>query len=158
MKINYEYTKEDYKKFLLKSRIKNNIILFIIGIAIYLYFCYDKISLLYLPLYIMGLIILIFILNKLYIVSTFKLNELMNYNLYGKYVLELTPNKFSITVNKNKTDYKYNRIKKIVEKKDNFVIKFNKSRDSLIFERRNFKAEDYIKIRETFNKNIKSHH
>ena len=52
MKINYEYTKEEYKKYLLKSRLVNNIVLFIVGIIIYLYFSYNKISLIYLPLYI----------------------------------------------------------------------------------------------------------
>ena len=155
MKINYEYTKEDYKKFLLKSRIKSNIFLFIIGTLIYLYFSYNKISLVYLPLYIIGLIVLIFLLNKLYIISVFKVNELMNYNLYGKYILELTPNKFSLTVNKSKTDYKYNKIKKIVEKKNNFILKFNKNKDSLIFEKKNFSDENYIKIIEMFKSKLK---
>ena len=155
MKINYEYTKEDYKKFLLKSRIKSNIFLFIIGTLIYLYFSYNKISLVYLPLYIIGLIVLIILLNKLYIISVFKVNELMNYNLYGKYTLELTPNKFSITVNKSKTDYKYNKIKKIVEKKNSFILKFNKNKDSLIFEKKNFSDENYIKIIEMFKSKLK---
>ena len=35
MKVNFEYTKKEYKKYLLKSRIMNNIILFIIGTIIY---------------------------------------------------------------------------------------------------------------------------
>ena len=150
MKIKYEYTKEDYKKFLLKNRIKSNIILFILGLGIYLYFTYNKISLWFLPLYIIGLLLLIFLLNKLYIASTFKVNELMNYNLYGKYILELTPNKFSLTVNKSKTDYKYNKIKKLVEKKNGFILNFNKKRDSLIFEKKNFTDEEYIKVIEMF--------
>lgn len=155
MKINYEYTRDEYKKYLLKSRIKNNIILFIIGIVIYLYFSYNKISLVYLPLYIVGLILLIFLLNKLYVIMTIKVNDMMNYNLYGKYTLELTPNKFSITVNKSKTDYKYNKIKKIVEKKNSFILKFNKNRDSLIFEKKNFSDEEYIKVIEMFKSKIK---
>ena len=62
MKINYEYTKDDYKKFLIKNRIVNNIVLFIIGIIIYLYFSYNKISLIYLPIYIIGLVFVIFII------------------------------------------------------------------------------------------------
>ena len=32
-----------------------------------------------------------------------KLNDMLNYNLYGKFTLELTPNKFSLTINKIKT-------------------------------------------------------
>ena len=155
MKVNYEYTQDEYKKYLLKSRIKNNIVLFIIGIVIYLYFSYNKISLIYLPLYIVGLVLLIFLLNKLYVIMTLKVNDMMNYNLYGKYILELTPNKFSITVNKIKTDYKYNKIKKVIEKKNSFILKFNKNRDSLIFEKKNFSDEEYVKVIEMFKSKIK---
>lgn len=155
MKVNYEYTKEEYKKYLLKNRIVNNIVLFIIGVVVYLYFSYDKISLAYLPIYVIGLILVIIILNILYVWATFKVNDMMNYNLYGKYTLELTPNKFSITVNKSKTDYKYNQVKKVIEKKNNFILKFNKSRDSLIFEKKNFNEKDYIKIIEMFKEKTK---
>ena len=155
MKVNYEYTKEDYKKYILKSRIKNNIVLFIIGLVIYLYFSYNKISLIYLPLFIIGLILVIILLNALYILSTFKVNDMLNYNLFGKYTLELTPNKFSLTINKIKTDYKYNKIKKIIEKNSYFILKFNKNRDSLIFEKKNFSEKDYIKVIEMFKEKIK---
>lgn len=157
MKVSYEYTKDEYKKFLLKSRLINNIILFIVGLAIYLYFSYNRISLVYLPLYILVLILIIFGLNMLYVWATFKVNDMLNYNLYGKYILELTPNKFSITINKSKTDYKYNQIRKLVEKKNSFILKLNKSRDSLIFEKNNFSENDYIKTIEMFKDKIKSH-
>ena len=154
MKINYEYTKDDYKKFLLKGRIINNIILFIIGICIYLYFSWNKLSLMYLPLYIFGLVLIIVVLNILYVWATFKVNDILNYNLYGKFTLELTPNKFSLTVNKIKTDYKYKQIRKLKETKNSFTLKFNKSRDSLIFEKRNFSEKDYIKVIKMFNDKI----
>ena len=154
MKINYEYTKEDYKKFLIKNRIVNNIILFIIGIIVYLYFSYNKISLTYLPIYILGLIFVIFILNLLYVWATFKLNDMLNYNLYGKFTLELTPNKFSLTINKSKTDYKYKQVKKLIEKKNSFVLKFQKNRDSLIFEKKNFNEKEYLKVIEMFKEKI----
>jgi len=152
MKINYKKIKEDYKKYLLKNRIKNNVVLFIIGLVIYLYFLYNKISLV---LYIIGLILVIILLNALYVWATFKVNDMMHYNLYGKYILELTPNKFSLTINKNKTDYKYNKIKKIIEKNNYFILKFNKSRDSLIFEKKNFSDKEYIKVIEMFKEKIK---
>jgi hypothetical protein len=80
---------------------------------------------------------------------------MLNYNLYGKYTLELTPNKFSLTINKSKTDYKYNKIKEIVEKKNSFILKFNKNRDSLIFEKKNFSDEEYIKVIKMFKSKIK---
>ena len=155
MKINYEYTKEEYKKYILKNRIVNNIVLFVIGLIIYLYFSYDKISLIYLPLYMLGIILIIVLLNILYIWGTFKLNDMLNYNLYGKFTLELTPNKFSLTINKIKTDYKYKQIKKLIEKKNSFILKFQKSKDSLIFEKKNFSENDYIKVIEMFKEKIK---
>lgn len=155
MKVNYEYTKEEYKKYLLKNRLVNNIVLFIVGIIIYLYFSYNKISLIYLPLYIIGLIIIIILLNLLYVWASLKASDILNYNLYGKFTLELTPNKFSLTINKIKNDYKYKQIKKIIEKKNYFILKFQKNKDSLIFEKKNFTDEQYLKVMELFKEKIK---
>lgn len=154
MKIQFEYTKEEYKKYLLRSRILNNIILFIIGLGIYLYISLNKISLIYLPLFIIALIIVIILLNKLYVFAQMKVNEMLNYNSYGKYTLELTPNKFSVTVNKSKIDYKYNKVNKIVEKKNEFKIKFKNSREYLTFEKKFFDQEDYDKVIKMFKEKI----
>ena len=150
MKVNFEYTKSDYKKYLIRSRTINNIILFIVGLGIYLYFSLNKISLIFLPLFIIGLIILIYLLNLLYVFMYLKVNDMLNYNTYGKYTLELTPNKFSLTINKSKTDYKYNSISKIVVKNKYFKIKFKKSREYLTFEKNVFKEEEYNKVLEMF--------
>ena len=150
MKVSFEYTYEEYKKYLLKSRIVNNIILFIVGLVIYLYFSYNKISLVYLPLFILGLIIVIILLNLLYVFAQIKVNEMLNYNTYGKYTLELTPNKFSITINKNKTDYKYNKIKKIIERKKYFKVKLKGIREYLTFEKKFFSEEEYTKAIKMF--------
>ncbi len=155
MKVNFEYTKDEYKKYLIRSRRINNIILFIVGMIIYLVLSYKTISLIYLPLFVIGLIILIYILNKLYVIAYLKVNEMMNYGTYGKYTLELTPNKFSLTLNKSKTDYKYNNIKKIVIKKNYFKIKFKKSSEYLTFEKRLFKETEYSKIIKMFEEKIK---
>ena len=129
MKVSFEYTEKEYKKYLLKSRLINNIVLFVIGIIVYLFFTLNKVSLIYLPLFIIGLVILIALLNVLYVLATIKVNTMLNYNSYGKYTIELTPNKFSVTLNKSKTDYKYNKISKIVEYKNRFKIKFKGSRE-----------------------------
>ena len=154
MKVSFEYTKEEYKKYLLRSRLVNNIVLFIIGVGLYLWLSLNKISLIYLPLVIIGLIVLIFLLNKLYVYLYLKANELMNYNTYGKYIVELTPNKFSITLNKKKTDYKYNKISKIVERKKYFKVKFKNSREYLTFEKKLFNEKDYNKMITMFKEKI----
>ena len=154
MKVNFEYTKDEYKKYLLRSRLINNIILFIVGLGIYLYFSLNKISLIYLSLFIIGLVIAIILLNLLYVFAQLKVNEMLNYNTYGKYTLELTPNKFSVTVNKSKIDYKYNKIKKIEKRKNNFKIKFKNSREYLTFEKKFFTEEEYKKILKMFEEKI----
>ena len=154
MKVNFEYTKEEYKKYLLKGRLVSNIVLFVIGIGIYLYFTLNKISLLYLPLFIIGLLVGIFLLNKLYVFAQLKVNEILNYSTFGKYTLELTPNKFSVRVNSSKTDYKYKDVKKIVEKKDCFEVKFKKGRDYLTFEKKFFTEEEYTKAINMFKEKI----
>lgn len=154
MKVNFEYTKEEYKKYLLKGRLVSNIVLFVIGIAIYLYFTLNKISLLYLPLFIIALLVGIFLLNKLYVFAQLKVNEMLNYSTFGKYTLELTPNKFSVRVNSGKTDYKYKDVKKIVEKKDCFEVKFKKGRDYLTFEKKFFTEEEYTKVINMFKEKI----
>ena len=154
MKVNFEYTKEEYKKYLLKGRLVSNIVLFVIGLGIYLYFTLNKISLLYLPLFIIGLLVVIFLLNKLYVFAQLKVNEMLNYSTFGKYTLELTPNKFSVTVNKNKTDYKYNQVKKIKEKRNCFEVKLKKGRDYLTFEKKFFTEEEYTKAIKMFKEKI----
>lgn len=150
MKVKFEYTYDEYKKFLIRSRLINNIVLFIVGTIIYLYFSYNKISLLYLPLFMIGLFIAIVLLNKLYVFAQIRVNESLNYNVYGKYILELTPNKYSITINNKKTDYKYSQIKSVIEKKDYFKVKFKNSREYLTFEKKFFTDDEYKKIIEMF--------
>ena len=150
MKVNYEYTFDDYKKYLYRSRLINNIVLFIIGVGIYLFLTFNKVSLMFLPLFIIGLIILILLLNLVYVHLSLKVNQMMNYNTYGKYILELTPNKFSVTLNRSKTDYKYNSISKIVVRDKYFKIKFKKSREYLTFEKRLFNEKEYNKVVEIF--------
>lgn len=152
MKVNFEYSKKEYKKFLIKSRLINNMVLFILGIVFYLYLSYNRISLIYLPLFIVGLILVIYILNIIYAILYIKANDMLNNPTYGKYVLELTQNKFSITVNKRKIDYKYKDIKKIKINNNELVLKMNKRRESLSFEKTKFKEEEFNKVVGLFKK------
>ncbi len=154
MKVSYMYTKNDFKKYLIKARTINNLVLLAIGIIIYLIFSINKISLLFLPIYILILVLVISLLNILYIFAYFKLNSMLNYDTYGKYILELTPNKFSLTINGHKTDYKYNSIKKVREKKREFVIVFKQGREKLTFEKKLFKADEYSKMLNTFKNKV----
>ena len=155
MKLNYEYTLKDYKRFLIKSRFINNIVLFVIGLSIYLYLTFNKTPLWYIPIFIVVLLVAIMLLNIIYVALTIRVNNMLNYNTYGKYCLELTPNKFSLTVNRSKVDYKYNNIRKFKVHKNSFQIKFYKSRDNLIFEKRLFDETEYNKAIEYFKDRIK---
>ncbi len=155
MKLYYEYTKKDYKKFLIKSRRINNIVLFILGMGIYLYLTFNKTPMYFIPVFVIVLILVIMLLNIIYVCLYMKVNNMLNYNTYGKYILELTPNKFSLTINKSKIDYKYNSIKKFKVRKNNFQIRFNKLRDNLIFEKDKFNIDEYNKAIEYFKDRIK---
>lgn len=150
MKVSYEYSKKDLKKFLISSRKINNIVLFIVGIGIYLFLTINKVKLAFLPLVIILLILVIYLLNRLYAMLYIKVNEMLNTNVCGKYVLELNPNKFSLSINSAKVDYKYSNIKKVKVGKNSFTIYFQKSRDNLIFEKRLFKDSDYEKLIKMF--------
>ena len=152
MKVNFVYDKKDYKKFLIKSRLINNIVLFILGTIFYLFLSYNKISLLILPLFMIGLVIVIFILNIIFATLYIKANDMLNNPTYGKYTLELTQNKFSITVNKRKIDYKYKDIKKIKVTNKDLNLKMNKRRGTLTFEKTKFKESDFDKLVELFQK------
>ena len=152
MKVSFVYDKKEYKKFLIRSRLINNIVLFVIGTVFYLFLSYNKVPILILPLFMIGLVIVIFILNLIFAFLYIKANDMLNNPTYGKYTLELTQNKFSITLNKRKIDYKYKDIKKIKVTKKDLNLKMKKRRETLTFEKNKFKEKDFEKIIELFEK------
>ena len=152
MKVNFVYDKKEYKKFLIKSRLINNIVLFVLGTGLYLYLGHGKNYLMYLPIFMLGLVLVIIFLNFIYASLYIKANDMLNNPTYGKFTLELTQNKFSLTVNKRKIDYKYKDIKKIKVNKSELNLKMNKRRESLVFEKIKFKESDFEKIVELFQK------
>lgn len=152
MKVNFGYDKKEYKWFLIKSRWINNIVLFIIGTGFYIYLGYSKIPWMILPFFMITLAIVIFLLNIIYAALYIKANHMLNNPTYGKYTLELAQNKFSITVNKRKLDYKYQDIKKIKVTKKELNLRMKKRRENLTFERKKFKESDFNKMVELFKK------
>lgn len=154
MKVEYGYTKSDIRKYLFKNRIINNLILLVIGIIIYLSTTYGKISLKFLPLFIFVLTVVLIILNIIYIEIYLIAMKNINYEIYGKYTLELKGGTFIVKVNNSSTTYKYNNIKSLKEHKKYFIIKLKGTKEYLTFEKKLFKKEDYDKLLETFKKKI----
>ena len=154
MKVSFEYDKQEYKKYLIRSRKVNNIFLFIILTGIYCFFFLNKFDLIFFPVALICILIIIVLINLLYVAAYLKVNEMLNYNTYGKYILELTINKFSLTINNSKIDYKYNKIKKLVEHKNSFVIKLKGTRETLTFEKFKLKESDYNKVIKMFKERI----
>ena len=152
MKVNFVYDKKEYKWFLIKSRLTNNIVLFIIGTGFYIYLGYNKIPWVILPLFMLSLVVVIFLLNIIYATLYVKANDMLNNPTYGKYTLELAQNKFSVTANKRKIDYKYKDIKKISVNKKELNLKMKKRRENLTFERKKIKESDFEKVVELFKK------
>mgnify|MGYP004607656773 FL=1 len=154
MKVGYEYSKKDIKKYLLKNRWLNNLILLIIGTIIYIGLSINDVPLYFLPIFILGLMLVLFILNIIYVNIYLMVMDRINYNMYGKYSLELKGNSFTITVNNSPTTYKYNNIKYIKEHNNYFIVKMNYNREYFTFEKKYFSASDYKKILKTFKSKI----
>ena len=151
MKFNYEYTKKDLINYLIKSKLISNLILFVFLITIYIIF-FKTFYLFWTIVVILGSIILI---NLVYIFLYILINKKIGRDVYGKYTLELAQNKFSIKIGKTKKDYKYTDIRKIIERKNFFVIKLRRSINFLIFERRLFNKKDYGKLVKEFKEKAK---
>lgn len=154
MKVNYQYSKKDIKKYLFKNRLINNLILLILGVIIYICLTYKNISLIYLPLFILGLALILFIINIIYIEVYLKVMNNINYEMYGKYELELKGGQFILKVNNTSTSYKYNNIKKLKIKKNYFIVKLKNSREYLTFEKKLFSEENYNKVLDIFKSKI----
>lgn len=133
MNIEFEWGKEDLKKELYKKRKKFNIIFFIIGIVLYLYFIYypltssafDKKYLLAYGLgYVAALLLLILIFTKIYVYISIRKNDKNTGKAYGLYKINIDNN--SINVSLNDLNYNYDLKDILLKKKKNYFIIYTK--------------------------------
>ena len=148
--IKYEFTEQDYKQYLKNKRLNTNIIFLIIGTIIYFYITYYLIlsspleSFGFFALYLVVLIIVMLLFNGLYYYINTKNNK--KNHIFGKYELNFKSNKIEVRREDNVLNYENINIKKVVVKKNFFIIKYS-NRISLLLMKKYFESEEeYEKI------------
>ena len=157
MKLEYNWTKEDLKKELLRKRKTSNIVFLIIGILLYIYVMYsgivsnlfdNKIILLYGLIYTCILLLILFITTKIYVLYSIKKNDKKTNKAYGKYKIVLDKNSITVSINNDKISYKYKDIYKFKQKKHSFFIRTKEDKIGLRFNDKILNKEDYDKLLE----------
>lgn len=144
--IKYQFTKKDFKKYLIQKRKKTNIIFLIFGSLLYFYITFYLIlenpieNLLFYGLYLIVMIILIFIFNQLYCFINIRKN-----NICGNYQVDIKEDKIIVNINEKKYEYLNKNIKKIIKKKNYIQIKYT-NKISLLFIKNILDSNDYQNI------------
>ena len=126
MNIRYVYTKKEYKKYLLSSRLLNSIFITVLLILLFYIFLKDKLVFKF-YVYIIIIPFLILVCNLIYVSLYVKLKK----NLYGIHTLEFYDTYFTLKINDNISKYDYKNIKKIKEKKKYLLILFKRNKEYL---------------------------
>lgn len=141
MNIRYVYTKKEYKKYLYKSKLLNNIILLLsILLILYLFFKNKLVFKFY--IYIIGITLIMIIFNLIYV----SLYTRFKKGIYGVHELDLKDDYFTLKVNNNLSEYSYKNIKKLKEKDKYLLIIFKRSKEYLIIEKNKISIKDYNKL------------
>ena len=163
MSFEYEWNKEDLKKELINKRKRANVIFFILGILMYIYFTYYAIiSKMFDNKYIfafglgyvsiLGAVLLIS--TKLYISYSLKKNDKKTSNAYGIYKVVLNDDSINVSVNDININYKYSDISKFKKNKKQFFICTKDDKIGLLFKKKVIGAEKYKELLEYIEKNI----
>ena len=142
--IEYELTKNEFKKYLKTKRFITNISFIIICSILYFYITFYLIftnpfeTFIYYLLYLILLIILILLFNELYCLINIKRNK----NIIGKYKVNIKEDKVIIKINNKNYEYFNNNIKKIKRNKRYIIIKYQ-SNISLFFIKKLLNEKDY---------------
>lgn len=154
MSFEYEWTRDDLKKVLVKKRTISTILILILGTVLYLYLTmygvlneyFDTFKLvLGFLLYIIILYMIIYFINIWYINLKLKGNDKRTNKAYGKYLIKLDDDKIESIFNKQKISYKWKDISKLKIKKNNFFLRTKNDFIGLTF-RKNMLKDDYDKI------------
>ena len=164
MKFEYEWSKSDLKKELKKKRTKTNIIFLILGILMYLYVIYypltskmfDKKYLLAYGLgYLSCLLLLILIFNKIYVFISLRKNDKNTNKAYGTYTVNVDDNNINVSINDTIITYTYKAITIFKKKKDRFFIRTKEDKIGLVFKKNVIGTNNYNKVLEYIEKNVK---
>lgn len=163
MSFEYNWDKEDLKKELIRKRFLSNIILFIVGILLYIYFVSEGLKLEYFDnkvIYIYGIIFVVFLIiflflsTKLYVFLSLRKNDKDTNCAYGTYKVRADNSKIIVKINNQSIEYNYGNITMFKKRKKYFFLKTKEDKIGLIFKRNVIGSDNYYKLLELLNKNI----
>ena len=160
MTLEYEWTREDLKKVLIKKRIPFSLIVIIISIIFYGYlikfgitnefFDNTKLILGFL-IYLILVCIIVYLLNLFYIFRNLKRNDKRTNKAYGKYIIRMNDKQIESDFNNQKIVYKWKDISKLKIRKKYFFIRTKNDFIGLTF-RKDLLKDDYDKVLEYIKK------
>ncbi len=155
MSFEYEWTRKDLKKELISKRYNTNIFFLILGILLYVWYLYDGIKseafdnfviLIGGVIYTAVLMLILFLLTRLYVYISLRKNDKRTSKAYGTYHVNLTDEDITVTINDEKVSYKYKDIIKLKKRKHYFFIRTNEDKIGLTFKEKVMGKENYAKI------------
>ena len=144
--IEYEFTNQDFKKYLVHKRFTTNLVFLIFGSLLYFYYIFYIIvsnpfeAFIYYFLYLIIMLILIVLFNKIYCYINIRKN-----NIFGKYKVDIKKDKIIVNIDNNNHEYLNKDIKIIIVKKRYIQIKYS-NHLSLLFIKELINDKDYNKI------------
>lgn len=160
MTLEYEWTREDLKKVLIKKRIPFTIIVLLISIAFYFYLIFfgltneffDNTKLIIgLIIYLIIVCFILYFLNLFYIYRNLKRNDKRTNKAYGKYIIRMNDKQIESDFNNQKIVYKWKDISKLKIRKKYFFIRTKNDFIGLTF-RKGLLKDDYDKALEYIKK------
>jgi len=155
MKLEYEWSREDLKKKLKKKRQIPNLVLLVLGVALYFYVTYYGIMWAYFDtwiilvgflIYFTLLLIIVRISTWVFVFSRLRGNDKKTQNAYGTYYIELNDETISSKINDIDITYKWEDISKFKKNKKQFFVATKKDKLGLLFTKEVIKEDEYNKL------------
>lgn len=148
MKYSYTIKKQDIKKYLQKKHRKVNLFCMIIFILLFIlinlnvFMNNQKLMMIILGCTVAVISILIFIINKLYILASMKRME-KDQMTFGKHYVVVDESHIEDTINKHKLSFLWEDIQKIKITEKQIIIKPKNGTVSLVLEKQMMKSADF---------------
>ena len=151
MTLEYEWTRDDLKKVLIKKRIPFSITVITISIVFYIYLIkfgitnefFDNTKLILgFIIYLIIVCIIVYLLNLFYIYRNLKRNDKRTNKAYGKYIIRMNDKQIESDFNNQKIVYKWKDISKLKIRKKYFFIRTKNDFIGLTF-RKSLLKDDY---------------
>ena len=162
MTFEYDWTREDLRKVLIKKRIPFSIIVILISIIFYGYLInfgitnefFDNTKLIIgFLIYLIVVFIIVYLLNLFYVYRNLKRNDKRTNKAYGKYIIRMNDKQIESDFNDQKIVYKWQDISRLKIRKKYFFIRTKNDFIGLTF-RKDMLKDNYNKILEYVKKKV----